>query len=43
MIAYPAWHFTRLLHKTNVESLDGPTTAFFCAGSADKRKYHFVT
>jgi hypothetical protein len=32
----------RLLHKTTIEQLDKPIRSFFWAGSADKRKYHFV-
>jgi hypothetical protein len=32
----------RLLHKTNIEQMDKPIRSFFWAGSADKRKYHFV-
>jgi hypothetical protein len=32
----------RLLHKTNIEQMDKPIMSFFWAGSADKRKYHFV-
>jgi hypothetical protein len=31
-----------LLHKTTIEEMDKPTRAFFWAGSADKKKYHFV-
>jgi hypothetical protein len=32
----------RLLHKSHIEQMDNPIRAFFWAGSADKRKYHFV-
>jgi hypothetical protein len=32
----------RILHKTNLEQMDKPIRSFFWAGSADKRKYHFV-
>jgi hypothetical protein len=32
----------RLLHKTNIEQIDKPIRSFFWAGSADRRKYHFV-
>jgi hypothetical protein len=32
----------RLLHKTTVEEIDKHIRSFFWAGSADKRKYHFV-
>jgi hypothetical protein len=32
----------RLLHKTTIEEMDKPTRSFFWAGSADKKKYHFV-
>jgi hypothetical protein len=32
----------RLLHKTNIENISRPIRAFFWAGAADKRKYHFV-
>jgi hypothetical protein len=32
----------RLLHKTIIENMDKRTRSFFWAGSADKRKYHFV-
>jgi hypothetical protein len=32
----------RLLHKTTIEQIDKPIRSFFWAGSADKKKYHFV-
>jgi hypothetical protein len=32
----------RLLHKKNIEEIDKPIRSFFWAGSADKKKYHFV-
>jgi hypothetical protein len=32
----------RLLHKTNIEQMDKPIRTFFWAGSAEKKKYHFV-
>jgi hypothetical protein len=32
----------RLLHKTNIEQMDKPIRSFFWAGSAERRKYHFV-
>jgi hypothetical protein len=32
----------RLLHKTNIENISRPIRAFFWAGAADKKKYHFV-
>jgi hypothetical protein len=32
----------RLLHKTTIEEMDKPIRSFFWAGSADKRKYHFI-
>jgi hypothetical protein len=32
----------RLLHKTTIEEITKPIRAFFWAGDANKRKYHFV-
>jgi hypothetical protein len=32
----------RVLHETNTEEMDRPIRSLFLAGSADKRKYHFV-
>jgi hypothetical protein len=32
----------RLLHKTTIEEIKKPIRAFFWAGDANKRKYHFV-
>jgi hypothetical protein len=32
----------RLIHKANIEQIDKPIRSFFWAGSADKKKYHFV-